>query len=279
MYIQVLSDCHLECYKRYLRIQPRANVLIMAGDIGQLHKKSFKLFLDYVSNNWEKVIYVLGNNEFYSSKQSYDKLLVEYKKCIKDYNNIFLLEKDEIFIDGYRVLGLTMWSKLKEGTKMTCPKKIKKEIETTEGIKLVKIGESGINKLHNSSVEWLKSIYDPDIPTIIITHYPLTTHPMHTRQERYRDEDDEDITEFSSDIPIQKKNKPLICISGHTHYSHDFIDDSGIRFISNQFGYPGEAKNGYTKSKKSCLYELYPISNDYTIIKGNGSNYSRSSVF
>ena len=58
MYIQVLSDCNLECYKRYLRIQPRANVLIMASDIGQLNKKSFKLFLDYVSNNWEKVIYV-----------------------------------------------------------------------------------------------------------------------------------------------------------------------------------------------------------------------------
>ena len=279
MYIQVLSDCHLECYKRYLKIQPRANVLIMAGDIGQLHKKSFRLFLDYVSNNWEKVIYVLGNNEFYSTKQSYDKLLVEYKKYIKKYNNIFLLEKDEIFLDGYRILGLTMWCKLKEKSKMTCPKKIKKEIETMEGIKLVKIGESGINKLHNNSVEWLKSMYDPDIPTIIITHYPLTTHPVHTRQERYREENNEDITEFSSDIPIKKKNKPLICISGHTHHSHDFIDDNGIRFISNQFGYPGEAKNGYTKSKLSCLYELYPINDDYTIVKGNDDNYSRSSLF
>ena len=30
-----------------------------------------------------------------------------------------------------------------------------------------------------------------------------------------------------------------ICISGHTHYSHDFIDN-GVRYISNQKGYNSE---------------------------------------
>jgi hypothetical protein len=43
----------------------------------------------------------------------------------------------------------------------------------------------------------------------------------------------------------------LVCVSGHTHCSHDFVRD-GVRYISNARGYPDEwDKTGY--SEGGCM--------------------------
>ena len=47
----------------------------------------------------------------------------------------------------------------------------------------------------------------------------------------------------------------LICISGHTHYSHDYIRNN-VRYISNQLGYYNEATNNDTLFNDDGLYEL-----------------------
>ena len=48
----------------------------------------------------------------------------------------------------------------------------------------------------------------------------------------------------------------LCWISGHTHYSYDFITPEGIRLISNQLGYRNEAVSKDTNFNQDGLYEI-----------------------
>ena len=106
----MLSDCHLECYTGFPRIRALAKYLILAGDIGVINKRGFNSFIDYVSRNWEKVIFVMGNHEFYSNQTHYEATLATYRDFFNDFDNVVLLEKEETCLGNYRVLGTTMWS-------------------------------------------------------------------------------------------------------------------------------------------------------------------------
>ena len=255
MRFQVSSDIHLEHYKEIPEniILPKTEYLFLAGDIGQIKNPTYKTFIDYISLNWKHTIIILGNHEFYHSRKHYEKLLIEYEEFFMEYENITLLEKDIIELDGYRVLGLTMWAKFNSTTNLNCPNKIKKREVNGKKIRTIPMGYKGINELFKESVEWLKTNYDEDYPTIIITHYPLTTSSEHIRQVKYRDESKESIYEFASDLPIMKGVNELICISGHTHYSHDYIDENNVRYISNQYGYKDEI------TKYSSVFESETI--------------------
>lgn len=242
MEIQVLSDCHLECYSGFPRLRSVAPYLVLAGDIGNINKRGFNGFIDYVSKNWDKVVYVMGNHEFYSNQTHYESTLGSYRDFFAEFDNIEFLEKEETTLGGYRVLGATMWSELPPDTSVSSPKKVKKLVYKDGGPVLEKIGIDGINKLHEDSVKWLTDNYNPDIPTIVVTHYPLTVDPERIRQLRHRDEPVEKAMEFGSSLPISPRSQ-LVCISGHTHYGHDFTDGPYTRFISNQQGYPDETKN------------------------------------
>lgn len=253
MLVQVLSDCHIECYKSYPMLIQTADILILAGDIGHIDKPSYTDFINYVSSIWKRVIITLGNHEFYSNHDSYNSLMERYITLFEKYDNVELLEKNESKIEGYRVLGLVFWSEHKNPTLMNCPKKITGSF--AQDGKRIKIGVDAINELHSKSVEWLVNTYDPDIPTIIVTHYPLTRDSQYTRQERFNNESDIKLYEFTNELPVKPRSK-LICISGHTHFSHDFVDEYGVRYISNQYGYPFELKNGITNCNNNLMFDI-----------------------
>lgn len=72
MRIQYASDLHLEFAEnwRYLREHPlevNGNILILAGDIGYLGDQNYQNhpFWDWASQNYQQVLVVLGNHEFY----------------------------------------------------------------------------------------------------------------------------------------------------------------------------------------------------------------------
>ena len=50
-------------------------------------------------------------------------------------------------------------------------------------------------------------------------------------------------------------NNVIGWISGHTHWSHDFMKDN-IRFVSNQTGYYKEHKNGVSKFQPDKVFEI-----------------------
>lgn len=256
MKIQVYSDLHIEFYKSFPKLSAYAPYLILAGDIGRLCDANYKELIDYCSENWKQTIVVLGNHEFYHNKKTYNMLLNEYKEFFSLYSNVHLLEKEEIMLEDYRILGCTMWSFINPqyGSIVNCTNKIKRSIITTDGKKTVGMGIAMNNELHISAKEWLLSVYDPSIKTIIITHHPITQE--HVSQKKWRHESIERKTTFSTEMNLEcNDDQTVICISGHTHYSHDYIRNN-VRYISNQMGYKNEIMEDVTLFNSRGVYDI-----------------------
>lgn len=254
MKFQLFSDIHLEFYKTYPKIERKTKYLILAGDIGRLCDINYKEFMEYCSNTWERVIIVLGNHEYYHKRKTYEELRELYTLYFSQYENIYLLEKNKILIDGWEIIGLTMWSNIvpKYKTLLNCVHKIKKKVYIRNEKRTIGIGYETLNELHNESKKWLLENYNPKQKTIIITHHPLTHNNI--SQPIYENESLERKQAFSTSMKFNNE-APLICISGHTHYSHDFIENN-IRYISNQMGYIDETMTNITKFNETKVFEV-----------------------
>ena len=110
MKLRILSDLHIEFHP--FEIPPlktdRETVLILAGDIGVIHRKTeLKSFLRQAAAQFRAVIYVLGNHEFYRGVWP-DALQTLRTWHLPD--NIHVLERQWVKIDDIVFLGTTFWS-------------------------------------------------------------------------------------------------------------------------------------------------------------------------
>lgn len=115
MEIKQLSDLHLECNNPGEYFHPgEGDVLILAGDIlNYRHLKTngyfhdiYSKFFNECSENFEHVIYVLGNHEYYSGH--YDK----GKQVIQSHvpENFYVLNDETIKIQDINFIGCTLWT-------------------------------------------------------------------------------------------------------------------------------------------------------------------------
>ena len=259
MDIQIVSDIHLEFLESFPIIERKSKYLILAGDIGRMCNKNYKAFINYCSQTWLQTIVILGNHEFYHNMKTYNKLLNEYIDFFSQFDNVTLLEKEKIMLEDWEIIGLTMWGYIRpvHENMLNSSKHIKKHIIKDNIIITSPIGNDGINKLYGKSLEWLLNNYDSNKKTIIITHYPLT-HDNISMPE-YENQSREIRDAFATDI-IFKNTAPLICISGHTHLSYDFIKNN-VRYISNQMGYQKEFIAGKTKFNPDRVYTILTHNN------------------
>lgn len=256
--IQVFSDLHLE-YEEDIQtiltyIEPKCKYIFLVGDIGHIHTSTYEPFFEYISKNWIHCFVILGNNEFYSQRETdtYSSLLQEYKDFFAKYLNISLLDKQSIVFDfeddttpdlhhRIEIFGATLWSKIEPYNQdyTRSHRKIKEYNPETNEIE--NIGIERLNILNEIEREWIvknvtmnanKNIYTK----ILMTHYPITK--KHTRQEKYNHEPDTILDVFVS--PIEKdefylsKNTNFICMSGHTHNSHNFVETIEYQDKSNK---------------------------------------------
>ncbi len=103
MKLQILSDLHIE-FAPYEFQQTDADIVILAGDI-HLGQSGFKWALENITE--QKVIYVLGNHEFY--REATPQLIRKLKQLSKG-TNIYVLENEAVSIKGVRFLGCTLWT-------------------------------------------------------------------------------------------------------------------------------------------------------------------------
>lgn len=256
MKIQIYSDLHLENFNGIPLLTPRCKYLFLTGDIGKIKNNNFKLFFDYVSSNWEKVFYILGNHEYYYPKHDYKTTKELYNDFFKDYSNVFLLDKTKVVLEdeetneSYDILGCTLWSKTNEliTNYVNCFTQIKEKNEKGWNVYL---SCDTYNNWNKEDTEWLKKNYNNENNTIILTHYP--TSQYNTSSPIYNNQNPELKALFANDILFVPKNKKLICISGHTHYSYDFTTKN-TRYISNQMGYKEELINSSTNFNFDGVY-------------------------
>ncbi len=242
MDIQIVSDIHLELRKHFPKIEPKSKILLLAGDIGNLFTEKWKLinFLSYLNSNWEKVFYVLGNHEYYNL--AVGDASFKYQKLIDKYENITLLNNESIIYKDNLIIGSTLWS---------CPK--------------IKYGLNDFNLIKGMTLEKMKQLnyeaidyINKEIKTksnfkriIVLTHFPPLTYGVSDPKYEVKS----NISTLSYFTNKWEKfnlsfENPIVWVSGHTHWSYDF-KKNGIRYISNQIGYPNE--NTYFNSSTKYI--------------------------
>lgn len=265
MKVQIISDIHLEHYpddlcdfEIIIKPEPGYEILFLTGDIGNIKYKTYKPFLEYVSNNWKEIYYVLGNHEFYSSlkkkhAKTYEDTLLEYRELMLEYWNINLLTEidDEIHHIWdkdtgilYFILGNTGWSFSKFNGD-----EIKKYINDANYI-YTKDKNNNIKTIDdkwflNKHIECLKKLeyntndkYDKminienkyadkvnDIKYICFTHFPFAEFEK-TSHCKYHYQNEELKNYFCNNYSKYYKYLNYdILIAGHTHYSYEYFTE------------------------------------------------------
>lgn len=114
--LSVHSDLHLE-----LRSEEEVSeiidniknlncdVIILAGDIGNPYHASYEQFLTACSKKVKYVILITGNHEYYNN--NIDETDDHIRELIKQWTNVFFLQRETMAIGDCLFLGCTLWSK------------------------------------------------------------------------------------------------------------------------------------------------------------------------
>ena len=101
------SDIHLEFGEIVASVfeNVNADVLVLAGDV-TASKCEAEDFFDIVLNNFENVIYLMGNHEHYRGQLDKTELILR-EMLPKE---VLFLQNESIEIDGIKFLGTTLWT-------------------------------------------------------------------------------------------------------------------------------------------------------------------------
>lgn len=246
---QILSDIHLEMVSKHPKPPVLAPNLVLAGDIGKVDSKLWKQFIDFCSVNWVHVFYVLGNHEFYHEFKSYEQLNREYADFFSQFPNVHLLDNSSYELDGIDIYGFVGWTRSPFPTQNIAQNKINDYNYISDDLGnlitprfITRIAEDSINQFKT----WIDSRsgeQDHNKPILIITHFPPistnTSNPIYLSEPRIVNQ----YFAWENLIKSEEIQSTHIhtWISGHTHWSYDFIDsDNKIRYIGNQIGYRSE---------------------------------------
>lgn len=227
--IQYFSDLHLEFLKKLdLRalkrsIRVHAPVLVLCGDIGDPLHCSYKDFLQYMSERFEKIFLLGGNHEYYS------KNILSTEKAIRDVctslHNVSYLQNSFEDWQGFRFAGTTLWSSISD------PEYLTNDFHYIEDMTV-----DVYNDLHIQSKRFIEeTLSTSPSPIIMLTHH-LPSHgltdPCYASFSNYQQC-------YSSDCDYLIRD-PIVCwIYGHTHRSFTGRWNN-IQMCCNPIGYIGE---------------------------------------
>ncbi len=237
---QVITDIHLEnadsCPDFSAKWPALTPCLILSGDIGHVSCPIWHQFMEYVNSNWDVVIYVLGNHEFYSNSKSMMKLLDLYRTTIGEkWAKIHLLVNESIGIiwneQLWTIIGSTAWGSADYSIVLSINdfKQIKTHNDSGH---LKPITVKDYHELHNRDMQFIDdqlSCIDDDTPLVVVTHFPLTRDG--TSDPIYGNQSEATKRYFANELHDKIKGNPrLTLVAGHTHHKYDFIMDH-VRYI------------------------------------------------
>lgn len=243
MLIQVLSDIHLEMSARkgHFTFPQAAPYLFLAGDIGDPSDPHYETFLLEQAARFDKVFVIAGNHEHYG------KTLEECHDCIarvcsKVPDRLIYLDCDYYDLDEYCVLGATLWSHVtpQQTRDVQC------FIADHRCIK--EWGVQQNNQKHAEERDWLlhqiRMTEREGRKAIVLTHHAPsirgTSAPQHENSMLS--------SAFCTDLRHLLAPPVVLWAFGHTHYCSDQYVN-GVRLVSNQSGYPGEATGLFNPAK------------------------------
>jgi len=241
---QIMSDLHIENLPDNLHVDdfitPTAEILILAGDIGRVHKYiQLENFLQNLCPRFEFVLYVLGNHEYYRVDGIPPKNMEEIFKDLQTIKakipNLYILNCTSVIIDDVCVAGCTLWSK----TDVDVPPYIVKipEMNTVKYNALFENDRNYIEKM-------VKYCQQKNLKLLVVTHHAPSFSVGNRRwADKYK-------SLYCSDLNhLLDRKKVHTWICGHVHVNFDTKTRNGTRLVSNQKGKPHDGVTDYLLDK------------------------------
>lgn len=247
MKLRILSDLHIEFHP--FTIPPMADdkstVLILAGDIGVIHRRAeLESFLCEAANQFRAIIYVLGNHEFY--RGIWPDAMEELRAWGLP-ENIYVLERQWVQIDDITFVGATLWADF-DGEDLSVMLESEQTLSDSHYIRVNRPGESEPSSLgsemtladHKQTVSWLDTTLsefrEQGKRCVLVTHHGVSSLSIH---ETYRDNPVNGA--FVSDCTdLLARTCPELVVHGHVHNSFDYMlgtRPGASRVIVNPRGY------------------------------------------
>lgn len=240
----LISDLHLE-------VEPvpfnKGKVLILSGDVIELRnldKPVGQRFLKECAK-FDRIIYVLGNHEYYSSV--FDEAQVRALALLPA--NVTLLQRDHTMINDVLVIGATLWTDCRKrdplvmhtlGANMNDFHCIGKMLPGYVHPQVFRPGDS-VDEFEKDFA-YIKQVVEsnPDKKIVVCTHHApteLSLHPKYQTNPTNRLMNGgfaSDLSEFILDNPQIK-----VWTHGHTHTSFNYAIGE-TRVLCNPKGYGDE---------------------------------------
>jgi len=216
-------------------------VLILAGDIAPLQDINHNnAFLQFASQNYEKVFWVPGNHEYYHND------IANYPSSFNFPigRNIHVVNNISLDYKGIRFIFTTLWSNISKPNQSTIEQGVADFTFIAKNSK--KIRATDYNQLHEESLQFLNQRLSATYEkTVVVTHH-LPSHYCNSPQHQ-----DSKINEaFCVDITeIIRSCKVNFWIYGHSHFNQKplFIGDTIL--LTNQLGMVQLNEHGSFKPK------------------------------
>jgi len=277
--IAITSDVHLEFGPLELKNEHNANVLILSGDICVARdlmlpdpvgivdfgkSKRYHEFFTSCCNNFDHVVYVVGNHEHYHG--DFADTIPHLRKCLSYLPNLHILDKETYEIGDFVFVGATLWTDMNKEDPLTLhaigrmmndfrcvensnrkvsyrtflpdPKDPAKEIVQFKERVALFSPEDAVEE-HKKTLAFFKETIDnlPPWKTVIVVghHTPslASCHPRYAGDHMMNGGYHSDLSEFILDRPNVK-----LWTHGHTHEQYDYMIGS-TRIVCNPRGYIG----------------------------------------
>jgi len=243
LHIEYKNDCLVKDIQSY--ITPNADVLILAGDIGNLYKyNQLKDFLTRVSKLFIHVLYVPGNCEYYRTsgypEVPLNKLGEQLLQIEKEIPNLIILNRGSICIDDVCVTGCTLWSE----ARMSIPHFI---------VRIRDMNQETYNNVHTKDLRHItrtiRYCKKRKLKLLVVTHHCPTYKVIKGKKST-----DKYVSLYATHLDnLLRGDYVHTWVCGHIHRNFDFVSTLGTRVVGNQMGKP---KDGITDYKKNMVIEV-----------------------
>lgn len=227
--MQYMSDLHLE-FKEYLPT-PVSGTLLLAGDIltwktyrnNKSKRKRYDEFLSHVSSEWDNVVAIAGNHEYYG----WNGDVIQHVRSLYSAHNIHFLENEVVTVDNVRIAGAVLWTDF-FGDQEYYHKVVRRGMNDYA---VTSLTTRMTYDMHKRSLEFLRTAN----ADVVMTHHAPSVDSVH---ESYLGSP-LNAGYYSVLDDFVKEVNPLYWVHGHMHNPSNYkIGNTTV--VANPRGYPNE---------------------------------------
>ena len=236
MIVQYASDLHLDYGQNYEYIlnkgfEEEGNVLILAGDVANLVSlRTYRLFWDLCSSNFEKTIFVPGNHDYYGEWEKVEDLIEPIKIPIRP--NVLCCNNEVVRVGDTDFICSTLWSNIIPEQSAAVNSILLDFNEITFDGRKISVDE--YVAMHKESLAFLQeAVAGSDAKHIVVVTHHVPSYTLCREDHKHSPISSGFVTELGNWIADSRID---YCVYGHSHTSIE-VTIGKTKLVSNQLGY------------------------------------------